>query len=188
MHELSSSSSLLFYSSSLKKLSWLTLVPAERCLSSTAGIQVHRPLAQFNFIAYLSLKSYDSWGQRQIHGCKVKEKNRIDLKTAFRKELERGIDRNSESVKRGKYTGREEKSVSPQGKGLYRALIIWSSDVKDKALCPKACDSGKTAALYLGLPCWGESLGDRTRGRAVPFQQAWTINLPPGWSAIFPIL
>ena len=147
--------------------------------SSFGTIQFHRIFVS---------KSYDSWGQRQIHGCKVKEKNRIDLKTAFRKELERGIDRNSESVKRGKYTGREEKSVSPQGKGLYRALIIWSSDVKDKALCPKACDSGKTAALYLGLPCWGESLGDRTRGRAVPCQQAWTINLPPGWSAIFPIL
>jgi len=32
----------------------------------------------------------------------VKEKNRIDLKTAFRKGLEREIDRNSESFKEGK--------------------------------------------------------------------------------------
>ena len=64
MHELSSSSSSssssVFYSSNLKKFSQLTFVPAEQCLNSIAGIQVRHPLSHFNFITYLSLKSYDS--------------------------------------------------------------------------------------------------------------------------------
>ena len=190
MHELSSSSlSLLLYSSNLRKFSWLTFVPAERCLNSTTGIQVRHPLSHFNFITYLSLKSYDSWGQRQIYGCKVKEKNRIDLKTAFRKGLEREIGRNSESFKEGKiyWKWREINISSREG-------TSWSLD--NLKYWYKR-QSSLSQSLWLWENSWiiswppllrWESGGQNPGGRAVPRRQAWTIKPPPGWSTIFPIL